>query len=819
MAGPDPDAGGGGRVKLSRRKLLIGAAAGGGLVAAYALMPRNFPVPLPAGESERAFNAWIKIARTGIVTVAVPQLEMGQGVTTLLPRIAAEELGADWRQVAVEPAAISPAYADPVLAAHWGALRDTWLPSFADDPDDFLARNFANQTRLMATAAGTGIAAYEMPIREAAAGVRAVLAMAAAERWGVAFEECEAQDGFIVHGDKELRFGELADEAAKLIPPSPAVLRPDPVTDNAPDLVSGPDVFPRLDGPSKIDGSFRFAGDIRLPEMVHAAIAHGPLAEAVLDSFDEEAARRVTGYIARVEGRSWLAAIGSSRWAAEKALGLMKPRFKVGRAMPDAATIAAGLDAALADGTPKVLFERGAIDVALEGLGAKSERYTMAPALHGTLETASATASFANGRLELWMAAQAPGQARQQAADAIGLSVDDVVLYPVPAGASFDARLDHRIAREVAAIAKSLKRPVQLVYSRAEEHRTALPRPPAIAEMRAIAGPQGTIHAWHSRIAAQPGAREMFARLFDDATPEQALDRADGLHDPANLAGMAPPYAIENMRVESLSASTGLPAGRMRGNAEARACFFSECFLDEIAGQAGEEPLSYRMAMLGGNRRMADCLQGAAQLGEWDGGGDGTAQGIACWQMADPAGRPDGGARIAVIVRARPGETGVEVSHISAWCDIGRIIHYELALQQVEGGLIFGMNAALGLGATYDGGSPRERTLAALRLPGLSRLPEISVGFAQNDAPPFDPGEIGMVAVAPALVNALHAATGKRFRDLPIPMAQVTLAPSAKPAEPVVAEGEAGAGGDPALPDAQPSVLPDGSVVDAGSYD
>lgn len=813
-------------MKLTRRNLLIGAAAGGGLIATYALLPRTFPIPLAAAEGEAAFNAWIKIARTGVVTVAVPQLEMGQGITTLLPRIAAMELGADWRQVAVEPAAISPAYADPVLAAHWGGLRGTLFPSLADDPDDFLAENFANQTRLMATAAGTALAAYEMPIRDAAAGVRAVLAMAAAARWGVAFEECEARSGFIVHGDKQLRFGELADEAAKLSPPRPAVLLPDPPSDNAPDLGAATDTYSRLDVPSKLDGSYRFAGDIRLPEMVHAAIAHGPLAACELAGFDENAARAVTGYIGRTKGKGWIAAIGTSRWAAEKALSLMKPTFRPTRAMPDDGTISSALDTALAEGEAEVMFERGETDVALQGLGAISARYSMAPALHGTLETASATARFTGGRLELWLAAQAPEQAREAAAEAAGLSVDDVVLYPVGAGGSFDARLDHRIARDVAAIAKSLGRPVQLVYSRSTEHVTALPRPPAKAEIKAITGPAGTVHAWHSRIAGQPAAREMFARLFDSATPEGALDMAAGRHDPANLFGMAPPYVIPNIRVDSLRADTGLPAGRMRGNAEMRACFFTESFVDELAGQSGEEPLAYRMAMLGGNRRMAECLQGAAQLGEWDGGADGTAQGIACWQMPDPAGRENGGGRIAVVVRARPGESGVEVASIAAWCDIGRIIHYDLALQQIEGGLIFGMNAALGMGVSYKRGLPQERTFGQLRIAGLARMPEISVGFAQSDNPPFDPGEIGAVALAPALCNALHAATGKRFRDLPIPIAQVTMAPAA--AAPAAAdaatsaegaEGADGVGGEGALPQPEPSVLPDGSIADEGGYE
>ena len=799
-------------MNITRRKLLIGAAAGGGLVAAWALMPRDYPIPLSAAENERAFNAWIKVSLTGVVSVAVPQLEMGQGITTLIPRIAAEELGADWRQVAVEPAAISPVYADPVLAARWADLRGTWFKSLADQPGDFLARNFAHRTELTATAEGTGIAAYEMPVREAAAGVRAVLAMAAAERWGVAFEECEARDGFIIHGEKQLRFGELVEDAAKLTPPDPPLLRPDPPSENTPDLIDGPAVYPRLDGPSKVDGSFRFAGDIRLPEMVYAAIRHGPMAGARLASFDKEAGSKVTGYLGPVEGDGWLAAIGSSQWAAEKALARMKPKFTASRSLPNTEAIMAGLEAAMATGTPMTIEERGAPDVALEGLGATEAHYSIAPSFHATLETMAATARFGAGRLEVWYAAQAPERARQEAAEAIGLAEDDVVLYPVAAGGSFDSRLDDRVVREVAVIAKSVGRPVQLTYSRWQQHLTELVRPPARAHMKAITGPEGTIQAWQARIAAQPAAREMFARLFKGMTAEEAYDEAAGQHDPANLFGSAPPYAMPNLIVQSLSAETGLPAGRMRGNGEARAAFFTECFLDEIAGAAGEDPLTYRLAMLGQNPRLFACLQEVAQMGDWSGGGEGTSQGIACWQMADPAGRADGGGAIAVIVDAQPGDSGIEVASITAFCDIGRLVHYDLAVQQIEGGLLYGMSAALGMAARYEQGLPQEQTMAALGLPGLSRTPEISVAFAESDAPPFDPGEIGMVAVAPALCNALRAATGKRFRELPIPIGQVTQAPEpAANSEEAAPEGDAG---ETAIPDPEPSVLPDGTVVD-----
>ena len=236
---------------LTRRNILIGALAGGGLVAAYALLPRRYALPLDPGPGETAYNAWIKIARDGVISVAVPQCEMGQGITTLLPQIVAVELGADWRQIAVEPAAISPAYANPVIAARWAAVRSGWFSAAGDDPAGTLARRFAEGHALMITADGTSMAAYEAPAREAAAAVRNLLAMAAAARWDVGWEECDAKDGFIVHDRKRLRFADLAVEAAAYDPPDPPVLRAEPARERPGEAAAGlVTAFSRLDAPS-----------------------------------------------------------------------------------------------------------------------------------------------------------------------------------------------------------------------------------------------------------------------------------------------------------------------------------------------------------------------------------------------------------------------------------------------------------------------------------------------------------------------------------------------------------------------------------------
>lgn len=212
---------------LTRRGLLTGAALGGGLLVAWWALPRDYPNPLAPAPGEHVFGAWLTIGEDSVVTVAVPQLEMGQGVTTLLPQIIAQELGADWRQIAVEPAPAAAAYANIPLAENWIALWEPFAAGLDDATDDWLAQRFARSQRFSATADGTAIAAYEAPCREAAAAARAMLAQEAASRWGTNWEECEVDNGMVTWGDNSATFGELAVAAAAQSPPDPPPLRPD----------------------------------------------------------------------------------------------------------------------------------------------------------------------------------------------------------------------------------------------------------------------------------------------------------------------------------------------------------------------------------------------------------------------------------------------------------------------------------------------------------------------------------------------------------------------------------------------------------------
>ncbi|WP_285711305.1 xanthine dehydrogenase family protein molybdopterin-binding subunit [Erythrobacter oryzae] len=754
---------------ITRRGLLAGAAAGGGLVVAWWLVPRTYRTPLVAARGEHVFGAWLKIAADGVVTVAVPQLEMGQGITTILPQIVAYELGADWRQIAVEPAPVSGVYANIPLAQQWLALWDSHFTGLSPASDDLLATRFAQSNRFNATAGGTSLAAYEIPCREAAAAARAMLAQAAAARWGVSWEECEVENGLVTQGVNRATFGELAEEAAGYTPPDPPPLKPEPPREKPlPADVDAAPAFPRIDLPSKVDGSHRFAGDVRLPGMVFASIRHGPADGSELESFDTKALAGIRGLKGIVESKRWLAVAADTWWSAEAALAAMKPRFRT-TAPVNSADIAARLDTLLTAGEAHVIAETGFGGDALQRVDI-GRRYEVEPAYAAPIETATATARFEDGRLDLWMATQAPEQARLAAARAIGIATEKVALYPTPAGGSFDARLEHDHAIEIALIAKELGRPVQLVWPRRDELIRARPRAPywmllgAQLAKGAPGTPGGAIEAMRVRVATPPSAREFGQRLFGNRTTMAAIRDTAGKADPLAVAGAVPPYKIPAVMVEHIPADIGLPVGRVRGNSWGPTIFAIESFIDEIAAKSKREPLSFRMSMLGGDVRLAACLQRAAQLAEWDGGLDQSGQGLACARLGEGPDAP----RIACVATARQGEGGVRVVRLSAAVDIGRIVNHDIAKQQIEGGLVFGIGIALGNAVRLRGGLPEEAGEAALGLPTLADCPEMRVQFMASDAAAADPGELGAVVAPPAIANALYSATGLRLRRLPL---------------------------------------------------
>lgn len=277
-------------------------------------------------------------------------------------------------------------------------------------------------------------------------------------------------------------------------------------------------------------------------------------------------------------------------------------------------------------------------------------------------------------------------------------------------------------------------------------------------------GSGGEIETLRVRMAAPASAKEFGERLLGNKTSWAAIEDVAGEADPMVMEGAMPPYGIPNVALDHVPVRIGMPTGRMRGNAHGITAFVTETFMDEMAWKRGREPLSYRIELLGGDLRLARCLQDVARLAQWDGGKDQSGQGLACHRMGDG----ENSGRIACIATARRDGGGARVTKLTAVVDIGRIVNLDIARQQIEGGLLFGMGLALGGALEYVDGVPTTKRLASLGLPVLADCPEVEVDFVSSKAEPFDPGELGAVVAAPAIANALYSATGLRIRRLPL---------------------------------------------------
>lgn len=743
---------------ISRRKLLVGGGVGVGLLVAWGLWPRRYAPNMRAADGEHLFGPWLKIAEDGKVVVAVPQSESGQGVYTALAQIVAGELGADWRSVAVQPVSASPIFANTLLAREWSPAF--LLENVALDVNGGLAAGSVNELArremFVVTGGSSSIRQFERPCREAGAAARALLCQAAAARWDIAWEQCRTERGFVLAGKRRLSFAELVVEAAALDLPSPIPLNPSPRN-----RLSGRDA-PRLDLSAKVDGSASFAGDVRLPDMLFASVRAGPAGDSSLLSADTKAGQGMRGVVQVVKTDNWVAAVASNWWAANNALDAMAPVFRTKGRMADSAEIAQSLSNAIAKGPGFRATSIGDVDASMAPETATrifKADYTVGAAVHAPIETRTATADFRDGRLQLWLATQAPQAARLAAAQAIGINADDVILFPVMAGGSFDRNFDNSIAAQVAVIAKEVGRPVQLTWSRPEDFIRDHVRSPALGRLSAAMNEEGAVTGLAVRVATASTMRELANRI-DGQSTDEARKTASGEFDVLALEGAQIPYAIPNISIDHFPVAMPMPTGPWRGLANSYNCFFVEGFIDELAQKAGVEPLSFRMQMLVGQTRLARCLTEVATMAGWDGGVSGSGRGIACHSMR--------GSHIAVIVTARTSETGVRVDRIHAMADCGRLINPDLSRQQIEGGIVFGLAQALGSVTDFESGLPTARRLRDIDLPKLADVPEITVELARNDEAPGGVSELGVPAVAPAIANALFSAAGIRLRELPL---------------------------------------------------
>lgn len=733
------------RAGISRRTLLVGGGVGVGLLLAWGAWPRSYRHNLVAAPGETIFDAFLKIGEDGHVTAIVPQAEMGQGVWTSLPQMLADELGADWRTVGVEPAPINPLYANSFAMEEGGKEM---LPPFLQGAGGWALREIATRSAFMITGGSTSIRGFEARYREAGAHARALLCMAGGKRWDADWQACDTAGGFVTHGDERLRFGELAAEAATLQAPAEIPLRKIGAGE-----ISGKSV-PRIDLPAKIDGSARFAGDVRLPDMVYASVRHGPLGNTSLVKVDKKPAEGIAGVLAIFENPGWIGAVATNWWAANRAVEALSPRFATKGGLPDDASIDRALRSAMDKADGARFAEEGDVKAAFAGGKPIRAEYSVPFATHSPMETLTATARFTGDRLEIWMPTQAPGFSRAAVARAVGFSEDQVTLYPMLIGGGFGRKGDNDAAIQAAILAQKMRRPVQLVWSRAEETMRGRGRPPALARMSARMGQGGAVLAWQAQIAAPSTQSEAMGRMMPAMAGGAGPDRSA-------VEGARPPYAIPAFAVDHYPADIGIETGAWRSVANSYTAFFTESFIDELARQAGIEPLSFRMQMMGANARLAHCLATVTALGGWEGGEPGSGQGIAAHSSF--------GSHVAMLAEAHVGkEQAIIVDRIVAVVDCGRIINPEIVLQQIEGGIVWAMGGALGTRFGFTRGLAEARNFDGLGLPVLSDMPEIVVELVASDEAPGGVGEIAVPPVAPAIANAIFAATGQRLRSLPL---------------------------------------------------
>jgi isoquinoline 1-oxidoreductase beta subunit len=702
---------------VDRRTLLIGGGAGVGLIVAFLAWPRREGSPLRGDRREGVIGPYLRIATDGRVTLAVPQTEVGQGIWTGLAQIAADELGAAWENMAVEPAPHGKAYINRLFAG-----------------------DFDVTTRI--TAGSSSIRAFDLPLRETAAVARAMLCAAAADRWGVSAAECDTENGFVVHEGKKLGFGEVAADASSRQPSQTPQLR----VPGAGKLVGEP--LPRLDLPPKTDGSFRFASDVRLPRMLFASVRMAP-PDGRLTGFSREGAKMQQGLIDLVVRDGWIAALGESWWAADRALTRAAPRFAGADAGDHRTLLAEMLD----DGDAVRVFERGDYDAITEGSRPLAATYSIAVAPHRSLEAPAAVARFTGDRLEIWAGTQVPDLARSAAAKAAGISEREVTLYPMPVGNGSGRAVEVEAIAIAVELARQVRRPVSLAIPPATAQNQDPVRPPLIARLSALPKGDGTIASWSARLAGMVGVEASLARSLGKAQPR------------FHPRGAVPPYGISTIRIDAIDAALPIRTGYMRGGGEALATFATECFIDEMARAMGLEPLACRMGMLGGAPRLARALTTATAIGGWDGGGPGSSMGLACASLY--------GSHIGLLAEASIGaDQRIKVSRLVAAVDAGRIINPNLVRQQIEGGLLAALADATVPEPEYVAAMPRAEPLRGRGYERLHDVPKVEVELIRGNDEPGGISGLGMAVLAPAVANAVAAGTGRRLRNRPFdPMA------------------------------------------------
>ncbi|HEY2211401.1 MAG TPA: xanthine dehydrogenase family protein molybdopterin-binding subunit [Bradyrhizobium sp.] len=713
---------------VSRRVLLTGGLAGGFLLAFHLpvrALTANEPVQPPdATEGKFAPNAFIRVDSAGKTTLVMPQVEMGQGVYTAIAMILAEELDADFSSVVLEHApANEKLYANPAFG-------------------------------IQATGGSTSLRAFWKPLRNAGASARAMLVQAAAREWQVDPASCTVSNSEVIDkkSGRKLSYGALAASASSQTPPKDVALK-DPK-----DFVLIGKPLKRLDTPDKVNGKTVYGIDAILPRMKFATLKACPVFGGKVGKVDDSAARKIPGVQKIVVLDDVVAVIGDHMWAATKGLDALAIDWDEG---PNARLSSNDIWQDLRAASEKDgVVAKSTGDIA-KGLATGSRldaSYELPFLAHATMEPLNATVHVKPDACEIWTGTQIMARVQSEAAKAAGLPVEKVTVNNHLIGGGFGRRLEPDMVVAAVRIAKQVDGPVKVVWTREEDIQHDVYRP-VYRDTIAATLSDGKIVGWKYKVSGSSILARWLPPAFQNGIDIDAVDSAVDM-----------PYDIPNFQVEYVRAEPkAVPTGFWRGVGANNNVFAIECFMDELAPKAGKDPIDFRRGMLGKNPRLLAALNLVAEKSNW-------GQPLPARVGRGVSVQPSFGSFIATIVEAEVDEQGdVHLRRVTTAVDTGIAVNPDTIVAQLEGGLIFGLTAALYGEITIDKGRVQQSNFNDYRMLRIDQMPKIEVHVIKSGEAPGGIGETGVTAGPPALRNAIYAATGVALRRLPIDRSLISV--------------------------------------------
>ena len=734
--------------KWTRRRFLkTSAAAGGALVLGFVIAPaigraRREGAMRDLAETTGEFrpNAWLSIHPDDRIVFTLDRVEMGQGTMTSHPMLIAEELEVDPTAIEVEFAVADRSYNHPEFG-------------------------------LQITGGSSSVRTSWEQLRHAGAVAREMLRAAAAEEWAVPIEECVAEHGAVVHRPTDGRrtYGSLTQVAAHQS-------MPDPPLKAAKDFKVLGAALDRFDAPLKVNGSAVFGIDTAVPGMVTAVIIRPPVLGAMVKTFDATGALTRPGVHTVVDIPPGVAVVADTYWQARTAVDAVTVEWEGGHATLHSDVLSEELRQLTAVPGSEVRNDGDAELVLAAHSSTVEAAYEVPHLAHAPMEPQNCTAHVNGDRCEIWAPTQSPGVARDLVATALDLPLDNVVVHTTFLGGGFGRRLVSDFVLEAAHLSKRIGQPVKVIWSREDDMCHSLLRPQVRHVLRAALSETGVPLAWRHRVAAPTLLGSIIPEWLPAMTPgavPQALDRGlsrmvggvfhgDWVADPTSTEGARDtPYAIENVRVELALHDPGVPIGFWRSVGHSHTAFAVESFIDELAEAAGQDPYAFRRELLRNAPRHRGVLDLAAEHAGWDTPPPaGIARGIAQHFSFETY--------VAQVAEVSVVDDRIRVHKVVCAVDCGRVINPDIVRAQMESGIVFGLSAALKQRISYADGHVEQENFHNYEMLRMNEMPEIEIVIAPSDAAPTGVGEPGVPPIAPAVANALAAATGRRIRSLPI---------------------------------------------------